>query len=103
MRSRTNCASVAVAAVVLVCACRGDALAQRRGEFGRSYGDPNGFFIPNAWAGNTPYDGRFTFARIKYRGGGRGAGWAHDYPRAESHFMQIIRSITSIRPFVEAG
>ncbi len=101
MRSRTNYASVAVAALVLTGA--GDARAQRRGEFGRGYGDPNGFYVPNAWAGNTPYDGRFTFARIKYRGGGRGAGWAHDYPRAESHFMQIIRSITSIRPFVEAG
>lgn len=103
MRSRTNCASVAVAALALVLTSAGDAFAQRRGDFGRSYGDPNGFFVPNAWAGNTPYDGRFTFARIKYRGGGRGAGWAHDYPRAESHFMHIVRSITTIRPFVEAG
>jgi hypothetical protein len=89
---------------LLLVSAAGDAGAQRRGEFGRSGGgDPNGFFTPYAYAGNTPYDGRFTFARLKYRGGGRGAGWAHDYPRAESHFMQIIKSITAIRPFVEAG
>jgi hypothetical protein len=79
----------------------GDAIGQR--GFGRYGADPDGFFIPSSFAGNTPYDGRFTFARIKYRGGGRGAGWAHDYPRAESHFMNIIRAITTIRPFVEAG
>lgn len=79
--------------------------AQRRGEggYGRYFGDPNEFYMPRGYAGNVKYDGRFTFARIKYRGAGMGAGWAHDYPRAESHFMRIIRQITSIRPFVEAG
>jgi hypothetical protein len=88
----------------ILLAVASDATAQRRGEFGRGRSaDPDGFYVPYAWAGNNPYDGRFTFARIKYRGGGRGAGWAHDYPRAESHFMHIIRSITSMRPFVEAG
>ena len=81
-----------------------DAGAQRFGGGGRGgYGDPSQFFMPYSWGGNTKYDGRFTFARIMYRGGGRGAGWAHDFPRAESHFMQIIRQITSVRPFVEAG
>jgi hypothetical protein len=81
------------------------ALAQRRGEFGRGRrgADGDGFYMPYAWAGNTAYDGRFTFARIKYRGAGHGVGWAHDYPRAESHFMRIIREITAIRPFVESG
>jgi hypothetical protein len=77
--------------------------AQRRGEFGGMGSAMGEFYIPRAWAGNTPYDGRFTFARIMYRGGGRGAGWAHDYPRAESHFMRIMRSITTIRPFLESG
>lgn len=71
-------------------------------------GDPNSFFTPRDWRGNPKYDGRFTFARIKYRGFGRwsfreGPGWSHDYPRAESHFMRIIRSITSINPFIESG
>jgi hypothetical protein len=99
MRSRTSL----VAALLLVCAW--DAQGQRRGEFGggRRGFDADGFFVPGGFAGNTKYDGRFTFARIKYRGMGHGAGWAHDYPRAESHFMNIIKSITSMRPFTEAG
>jgi hypothetical protein len=82
-----------------------EAFSQRRGEFGRgrSGGDADGFYMPYAWAGNTAYDGRFTVARVKYRGTGHGVGWAHDFPRAESHFMRIIREITAIRPFVESG
>jgi hypothetical protein len=84
-----------------------DAFAQRRGG-GRNFygGDPNEFYVPPDWGGNVPYDGRVTFARIKYRGyerfqGREGPGWSHDYPRAEEHFMRIIREITAIRPFVE--
>jgi len=65
--------------------------------------DPNEFYMPRAWQGNPVYDGRFTFVRIKYRGAGHGVGWAHDYPRAESHFMRIMREITTINPFIEAG
>jgi len=95
-------AMTAGAAAVLLAAAS-DVPAQRGFGYGRSYGDPDGFFMPAGWAGNTPYDGRFTFARIKYRGTGMGAGWRHDFPRAESHFMRIIREITTIRPFVEAG
>jgi hypothetical protein len=90
---------IALAVVPLV------ADAQRRGEYGlgRAFGDPNEFNMPRSWAGNIPYDGRFVFARIKYRGWGRGTGWAHDYPRAESHFMRIIKQITTMKPFVESG
>ena len=77
--------------------------AQRGFGYGRYFGDPNEFYMPRAWGGNTKYDGRFTFARIKYRGTGMGVGWSHDFPRAESHFMRIIRQITTIHPFVEAG
>jgi hypothetical protein len=98
MRSRT---SLLLLAPLLATAA---ADAQRFGEGrGRGFADAQGFFVPAAFAGNTRYDGRFTFARIKYRGGGRGAGWAHDYPRAESHFMNIIKSITAIHPFVADG
>jgi hypothetical protein len=73
--------------------------------FGRMRGlaDQNEFYMPRAWQGNPVYDGRFTFARIKYRGAGHGVGWSHDYPRAESHFMRIMREITSMNPFIEAG
>lgn len=68
-------------------------------------------------AGNTPYDGRFTFARIRFggtglnsgsfrergRGGGRQPGWAHDFPRAERNFMNIIQETTLIRPYMDGG
>ena len=95
----------ACVAIAFLCATSTSAFAQR-GDYGRMrgyFGDQNEFFTPRDWHGNVTYDGRFTFARIKYRGYGMGAGWAHDYPRAESHFMRIIREVTSIRPFVEAG
>jgi hypothetical protein len=72
----------------------------------RTYsGDPNEFYVPPDFNGNVPYDGRFTFARIKYRGydhfGPEGPGWSHDYPRAEEHLMRIMREISTIRPFIE--
>lgn len=64
-------------------------------------------------AGNTPYDGRFTFARIRFgssglnsgsfRGRGRQPGWAHDFPRAERNFMNIIKETTLIRPYMDGG
>ena len=64
--------------------------------------------------GNVPYDGRFTFARIRFGvalnagsfGGGRGRGlppWAHDYPRAERNFMNILREVTFLRPYMDGG
>jgi hypothetical protein len=58
---------------------------------------------------NAPYDGRFTFVRIRYEpnrgglggfrgfGGGREPEWAHDYPRGERHFTKIVGEISSIR------
>jgi hypothetical protein len=71
-------------------------------------GDPNSFYAPREWVGNPKYDGRFTFVRVKYRGFGRysrreGPGWAHDYPRADSHLMRIVGNITAIKPFIEQG
>ena len=65
--------------------------------------------------GNAPYDGRFTFARIRFGAGlntgsfgrGRGRGglppWAHDYPRAERNFMNILRETTLLQPYMDGG
>jgi hypothetical protein len=87
------------------------ASAQRREGFSRgacefSWDDRN-YFVHPIFAGNPPYDGRITFARIKYQGnyecGGQGPGWSHDYPRAESHFVRIMKEITTIRPFTDRG
>jgi hypothetical protein len=57
--------------------------------------------------GNTPYDGRFVFVRLKYEEsclgsfGRRGFGgcphWYHDYPDGEVHFSKILDEITLLR------
>ena len=64
---------------------------------------------------NAPYDGRFTFFRVRfeptYGGGGRGFGrrgggdkkWDHDTPRAERHFMKILEELTTLRPKMDCG
>src|SRR3989338_3596130 len=74
------------------------------GRMREQMGDPNEFYTPPDFNGNAKYDGRFTFARIKYRGFAcfqrEGPGWSHDYPRAESHFMRIMREITTLRPLL---
>ena len=53
---------------------------------------------------SVPYDGRFTFTRIRYgsvRGGfGRGWGrsaWAHDYPAADRNMQTMLNEFTSMR------
>jgi hypothetical protein len=97
-------------AVALLCAAiASPAAAQRRGRpgFGQQFGNSNDFYQPPDFHGNPPYDGRVTFARIKYRGfahfGPEGPGWSHDYPDAELNFTKIVRDITIVRPFVEQG
>ena len=105
-------APVAAAVAALLALSPDDAPAQRGGRFPRGFrqmlGDANDFYTPPDFAGNPAYDGRFTFARIKYRGygywaGRQGPGWSHDYPNADVHFMKIIREITTMRPFTNAG
>ena len=61
--------------------------------------------------GNAPYDGRFTFARIRFEplGGSRGFWgrednkWDHDFPRAERNFAKILAEVTAVRPYMEGG
>ena len=62
---------------------------------------------------NVPYDGRFTFVRIRTDVGGglgssrgfrgrRGRGqppWAHDYPRAERNFAKILTATTFVQAY----
>jgi len=61
-------------------------------------------------AENVPYDGRFTFARIRFTPlGGGGDGWRqdlkwnHDFPRAERNFTKILNEITALRPYMGGG
>src|SRR5690606_10037981 len=50
----------------------------------------------------TPYDGRFTFVRLRFDAAGPGMGytppWAHDYPRAERNLMRILEFATLLAP-----
>ena len=68
----------------------------------------------NSAIDNAPYDGRFTFFRVRFEpsfdGGGRGFGrgrvdkkWDHDTPRAERHLMKILEEITMLRPKMDCG
>jgi hypothetical protein len=56
---------------------------------------------------NTPYDGRFTFVRLRFTPLGLGMGstppWAHDYPRAERNLMRILNEITLLAPRLDGS
>jgi hypothetical protein len=47
---------------------------------------------------NVPYDGRFTFVRVRYEsspeGYWAGPSWAHGYPLAEQNLMNIMKDIS---------
>jgi len=59
--------------------------------------------------GNTPYDGRFVFVRLRYQTGygfgrrGGGPPWSHDYPRGEVHFTQLLKEITYVNPRLDGS
>ena len=61
---------------------------------------------------NTPYDGKFTFVRIRYNPGGMGGEggfgygdprWNHDYPRAEGHFGKILSELSLVPTYLGGG
>jgi hypothetical protein len=81
-----------IAGAVVICAATA-ALAQRqfRDEFG---------FGSAPVIHNVPYDGQFTFVRVKYEtapggywAGGRPA-WVHGFPLAEENLMRIMNDIS---------
>jgi len=84
--------------VVLLLVSVGSVLAQRRGGFGGGgYGRRQQAIVPN-----TPYDGRFTFVRIRYGPdygfASQGLPWSHDYPSGEQHFMKIVNELSYLNP-----
>ena len=95
-----------VARLVAVIVAAPVTLHAQRGMM-RYFGDPNEYYTPPAFHGNVKYDGRFTFARIKYRGYAHftdeGPGWSHDYPRSDVHFMKIMREVTALYTCGPAG
>lgn len=60
---------------------------------------------------NVPYDGRFTFVRVKFEPSSAAMGgfgfypgdvrWNHDYPRGERHFTKILSELTTLAPRTE--
>ena len=51
---------------------------------------------------NTPYDGRFTFVRLRYGPPTSFASqripWSHDYPTGERNLMRILNEISDLSP-----
>jgi hypothetical protein len=65
-----------------------------RGLFGRT----------SARSVNVDYNGRFTFTRISYGGGGFfGGWWNHDYPQADTHLSLILDALTSVQPNLDGS
>jgi hypothetical protein len=68
------------------------------------YGGPRGPFREQP---NIPYDGRFTFVRVKYTtapGGywyGGWPAWGHGYPLAEQNLMSIMNEVSYLGPHVD--
>lgn len=84
-RSPRRCAEVWARRVTLGVLCTVPALLVGQGWQARQAGV------------EVPYDGDFTFTRIRYGGGGSrrgGAAWAHDYPRADRHLPQILQYVS---------
>ena len=68
------------------------------------FGGPRGPFHEYP---NIPYDGQFTFARLKYTHGPGGdwyggwPAWAHGYPLSEQNLMRIMQEVSFINPHVD--
>ncbi len=75
----------------------------------RNRGNQGGGDFGDAPLPNVPYDGRFTFVRVKFEVGlgnfqrRRDLKWDHDYPRAERHFTKILEQLTTIQPRVDVS
>jgi hypothetical protein len=78
--------------VILIMACVPMAVLAQRQFFNAWRRDPS--------LANIPYDGRFTFVRVKYMTapGGYWAGglpsWVHGYPLAEQNLMKIMNEVS---------
>jgi hypothetical protein len=95
---------VAGLAAFLIVASAAGVLAQRRW-----FGGPVDAPIDKA----PPYDGKFTFARLKFTTGPGGyyygglPAWAHGYipiregSRAESSFVKILNAVTNMNPHID--
>jgi hypothetical protein len=95
----------ALVACVVIAATAG--LSAQEGWFGRRRPSP-----VSDYSAQADYDGRFSFVRIRYgaasdlaagRFSRREPTWAHDFPRADFHFMKILGELTFLRTFEDQG
>ena len=86
---------IALAVALALVLAAGSAPAQR--GFGRRFGRQVGREVD---VQNEPYDGRFTFARVRYTTAPGGfwyqglPSWAHGYPMSEDNLMRIMNEVT---------
>jgi hypothetical protein len=84
--------------LVALAAAAAVAFAQRRG-FGGGGFFGGGRFVRFTIEPNAPYDGRFTFVRVRYETAPGGywwrglPSWAHGYPLAEQNLMKIMNEV----------
>ncbi len=80
-------------------------LTAQEGWFGRRRPAPADY-------ATAEYDGRFSFVRLRYGAGAELASgrfsrreptWAHDFPRADFHFLKILGELTLVPAWVEQG
>jgi len=92
-----NRIAVAAAATLLLALVTSTAQAQRGFGGYRGRAEP---VLPN-----TPYDGRFTFVRLRYGPSTQYVSqripWSHDYPTGERHFMKILNELSYLNPHIE--
>jgi hypothetical protein len=96
--------SVITAAALIAAATAG--LAAQDGWFSRRRPEPVA-----AYTARAEYDGRFSFVRLRYSTAGDLAGgrfrreptWAHDFPRADFHFLKILGELTFVPAVVDQG
>ncbi|GMV22042.1 MAG: hypothetical protein AMXMBFR57_19910 [Acidimicrobiia bacterium] len=88
--------------VMAVLVCLGLTVQAQRGR--RPGGGGDRFSSNVRLATNLPYDGRFTFVRIRYQNFiSRGNQWSHDYPYGEQHFMKILNAVSLVNPYTDAS
>src|SRR5215510_9261405 len=91
----------AVLSILALLVCGSIAFAQFGGFFGGNTGrDPD--------VKNAPYDGRFTFVRLKYTTAPGGywyqglPSWAHGYPLSEDNLVRIMNEVSLLGAHVDA-
>jgi hypothetical protein len=88
------------ALVVLALAASAAVAAAQRGFRG---------YAPELVIKTVPYDGRFTFARLKYTTGPGGLyygglpAWSHGYMKAENNLTRIVSAISKVRINLDAS